>query len=256
MPTRQPPSAFHYPPTAAVAGGAALPWLRTGALFAGLHLLLIAGALYSVAMPEMRTLAGQVVMVSLDAGTDGGRPESIPPTVAPTPLAEASPPPPAAAATQPLPPPVEDGNTAAPEIPVAATAVASTTASESPATNTAAAALPVAATPGASAAAGGADKAVADNYFGQLKRWLDQNKRYPVAAKKQKQQGVAVVTFTIDRRGQLLSSRIQRSSGHAALDEAALALLARAAPMPRLPDAMTMQTLTLTLPIDYSLITQ
>jgi len=93
-------------------------------------------------------------------------------------------------------------------------------------------------------------------YFGQLAGWLNRHKRYPTAARKAKQQGVVTVNFTIDRRGALLDARIERSSGHALLDEAALALLQRAAPMPRLPDALGLQTLTVSLPVDYSLITQ
>lgn len=94
------------------------------------------------------------------------------------------------------------------------------------------------------------------SYFSQLNGWLNRHKRYPAAAKKAKQQGVVIVNFTIDRRGALLSSRIERSSGQALLDDAALALLQRAAPMPRIPDSMGLQTLTVSLPIDYSLITR
>lgn len=243
MPPSHPLSAFHYPPVAEVANGAAMPWRRAAALFAGLHLAVALVLLYAPEPAAVRTQAGEVVMVSVDAAIDGGRPDRLPPPREPLPPTTV---PPATTAAE-LPPPLpamETGNIAPPEAAVAATP---TTSASAPADTTAAAAPP---------AAAGADKAVADSYFSQLKRWLDQNKRYPVAAKKQKQQGVAVVTFTIDRRGQLLSSRIHRSSGHAVLDEAALALLARAAPMPRLPEGMTMPTLTLTLPIDYSLITQ
>jgi protein TonB len=93
-------------------------------------------------------------------------------------------------------------------------------------------------------------------YFSQLKGWLNRNKRYPTAAKKARQQGVVIVNFTIDRRGMLLDSHVEKSSGHALLDDAALALLQRAAPMPRIPESMGLQVLSISLPIDYSLITR
>ena len=93
------------------------------------------------------------------------------------------------------------------------------------------------------------------SYFGQISAWIDANKDYPAECKKHKQQGAVVVKFTIGRDGQLLASAIKQSSGHALLDQAALATLARAAPFPPIPDFVGRETLSIAVPIDYALIT-
>lgn len=93
------------------------------------------------------------------------------------------------------------------------------------------------------------------SYYGLLMAWLNQHKRYPPQLKKSKTQGVVQVRFTIDSAGYLLSSRIEKSSGHPRLDEAALMMLADASPMPEIPVAMGREKLTLVIPVEYSLIT-
>lgn len=103
---------------------------------------------------------------------------------------------------------------------------------------------------------GAAQRGGQASYFGKLKAWLNQHKKYPVAAKKEKQQGTVTVTFTIDRNGRLLASRVEKSSGNSVLDNAALELLRKASPMPRIPDTMPQAQLVVTLPVEYSLITR
>lgn len=93
-------------------------------------------------------------------------------------------------------------------------------------------------------------------YFGKLKAWLNAHKTYPAALKKAKTQGTVVLTFTISRSGELLSSRIVTGSGEPGLDQAALDMLQRSSPMPPLPDELGLDTLTLTIPVEYSLITR
>ncbi|HEX5277804.1 MAG TPA: energy transducer TonB, partial [Fluviicoccus sp.] len=93
-------------------------------------------------------------------------------------------------------------------------------------------------------------------YFGKLKAWLNAHKTYPAALKKAKTQGTVLLTFTIGRSGELLSSRIVTGSGEPGLDQAALDMLQRASPMPPLPDELGLDKLTLTIPVEYSLITR
>ena len=92
------------------------------------------------------------------------------------------------------------------------------------------------------------------DYFSLLIAWLNQHKDYPTAVKKKKQQGTVVLAFSIDRSGTVLTSRIQESSGYPLLDQAALDMLARANPLPAMPDSMPRQRLRLAVPIEYSLI--
>jgi periplasmic protein TonB len=68
----------------------------------------------------------------------------------------------------------------------------------------------------------------------QLMSHIERFKRYPDKA--HGALGSARVSFTIDQDGHLLSSSIIQSSGQATLDDEALAILARAQPLPRPPD--------------------
>ena len=61
--------------------------------------------------------------------------------------------------------------------------------------------------------------------------------------------GTARVGVTIDRNGRLVSRRLAGSSGSSALDGAALAIVARAAPYPRFLPGMTEAQISLTVPL-------
>jgi periplasmic protein TonB len=64
---------------------------------------------------------------------------------------------------------------------------------------------------------------------------LEHNKRYPATARARDEQGVTQFGFRIDADGHLMSRRIVKSSGSAALDAETLALLERAQPYPPPP---------------------
>ncbi len=155
------------------------------------------------------------------------------PEVEPEPIAEATMPEPVAVAPTPSPAPVEPvvAEVTPPPMPV-----------ETPA--------PPLAKPVSAAQARREQNA----YVRALMAWLLKYRVYPDAAKKDKAQGVVQVRFTIDRGGRVLASSVQKSGGHAALDAAALDVLSRASPVPPMPDSMRMSKLTITLPIEYSLI--
>ena len=79
---------------------------------------------------------------------------------------------------------------------------------------------------------------------------LERYKRYPAQARGE--QGETTLTFTIDRQGHLLSSRVIRSAGSAALDAAALAMLGRAQPFLPPPAGIADEQLTITVPVRYN----
>jgi TonB family protein len=74
---------------------------------------------------------------------------------------------------------------------------------------------------------------------------LDRHKQYPSAARSRGAQGIVVVGFRIGGDGNVLASHVAKSSGSAALDEEALAVLKRASPLPVPPEALVMADLTL-----------
>lgn len=92
-------------------------------------------------------------------------------------------------------------------------------------------------------------------YLRELMAWLAKHRVYPAEARKQKVQGVVQVRFLIDRDGRLLSAAIQRSAQSRLLDDAAIDVLRRANPMPAFPEALDRQRLSVSLPIDFSLVT-
>lgn len=86
-----------------------------------------------------------------------------------------------------------------------------------------------------------------------LMRRLQQFKRYPGDAQARGEQGVAMLAFSVDRDGHVLSRKIVHSSGHADLDNEVLAMIERAQPLPAFPRSMTANELSLTVPIRFSL---
>jgi protein TonB len=96
----------------------------------------------------------------------------------------------------------------------------------------------------------------ARGYFGQISAWIDANKAYPVECKKDKEQGAVIVKFTIARDGRLLGAAVKTASGYERLDRAALDTLSRAAPFPPIPDFIDRDTLSISVPIEYSLVTE
>lgn len=92
-------------------------------------------------------------------------------------------------------------------------------------------------------------------YIAALMRQLNRHKTYPAALKKAKIEGRVVLQFTLDRSGRLVASSVKQGSGSAELDRAALEMLARANPLPAIPDFMERDELALAIPVEYSLIT-
>jgi TonB family protein len=87
-----------------------------------------------------------------------------------------------------------------------------------------------------------------------LLSWLEQHKRYPMAARRNGVEGSVLVRFVLDADGRLLEKELLQSSGSRHLDSAAMKLLTRAAPYPDLPERLLAETLEVRLPIEYRLV--
>jgi protein TonB len=79
---------------------------------------------------------------------------------------------------------------------------------------------------------------------------LERRKRYPAAARKRREEGTVLVRFAIDGGGNVLSAGLVRSSGHAELDKAVLALVRRASPVPPPPTGAPRQ---ITAPVRFTI---
>ncbi len=101
----------------------------------------------------------------------------------------------------------------------------------------------------APAAPRAASNAVA-TWEGQVLAALERKRRYPPAAQLLRQQGVAHVRFRMDRGGKVLWTRLERSSGFAELDRAAVETPKRAQPLPAIP-ADRPDQLELVVPVEF-----
>jgi protein TonB len=87
----------------------------------------------------------------------------------------------------------------------------------------------------------------------RLLRHLDQNKRYPKTSQRRRQQGTAMLRFTMDAEGNVLSFRLEKTSGYEALDEEVLAMIKRAEPLPKIPADLGRDRLELVVPVQFAL---
>ena len=94
-------------------------------------------------------------------------------------------------------------------------------------------------------------RAAVATWRNQIVTILERNKRYPSEARGRGEQGVTRLAFSIDAEGHLLSSRIVRSSGSAALDAETLALVQRAQPFPPPPPELAGSEMTV--PVSFNI---
>ncbi|MDR1084430.1 MAG: TonB family protein [Deltaproteobacteria bacterium] len=89
-------------------------------------------------------------------------------------------------------------------------------------------------------------------YKSQISRKLNRYKKYPPEAVAKQLNGVVRVYFRIDAQGQVSAARMTASSGQAALDQEAMALLKRCAPFPPIPKGLGLASLELNVPVSFS----
>ncbi|MCM8738156.1 energy transducer TonB [Azospirillum sp. A1-3] len=104
--------------------------------------------------------------------------------------------------------------------------------------------------PAATAPSAAPSRAV-PSWQGRLLSHLERHKRYPRAAQTRRQEGVTQVRFTIDRDGNVLSVRLDRSSGVPSLDEETVEMVRRASPLPAPPEEMAKDRIELVVPVQF-----
>jgi protein TonB len=112
--------------------------------------------------------------------------------------------------------------------------------------------------PKAEGAASGSQSAASSaplppDYLSRLLAHLNEYKRYPFAARSHRAQGTVMLHFTMDRMGRVLSYDVSASSGSAELDDAALAMIRDAQPLPPVPASYPGTVLDFVLPVVFSL---
>lgn len=99
----------------------------------------------------------------------------------------------------------------------------------------------------------GGDVGVRRSYFARLAAVLAKHKRYPIKSRRQGNEGVALLSFTVDRLGRVTTSAIRQSSGFDDLDRAVMKMLKSAEPLPPFPIEMADATLSISIPVAFQL---
>lgn len=210
------------------------PRVRAALLTAGVIALPLLGSLIAWQAAPVHTVAASPLTVfDVAAPSEAAPPEPLPPPP------EESAPSPAEAVPAPL---------AAPPAASSAPPIAAPVAMVSPPVPVAANAKPPspAPAPAVPATAGTMD------WQSRVLGRLNAVKRYPASARARRQQGVALIRFSVDRAGVVRDVALARSSGFALLDREALALPKRASPLPPPPEDMLEAAASLVVPVDFS----
>jgi TonB family protein len=92
-----------------------------------------------------------------------------------------------------------------------------------------------------------------DDYLDRVRRHLEQYKRYPEVALKNKEEGTVTVAFTVAHDGTVTKAWIAHSSGNPLLDEAALAMLHDGSPVPPVPEQYWDRSGPIIMPVNFSI---
>ena len=90
-------------------------------------------------------------------------------------------------------------------------------------------------------------------YLSEVRRLLDRNKHYPPMARRQHQEGVVVLRFTIAASGRVEATSVQRSCGHALLDQEAQETVRRVRAFPPFPPGLDRDRITIEIPLAFRL---
>lgn len=109
---------------------------------------------------------------------------------------------------------------------------------------------PLAAASATLASSGPASTAV-PNWRSLVVRRLEHFKHYPAASQMRRQEGTTYLHFTMNRNGNILSARVEKSSGFSELDDETLALIRRADPLPPPPAEISGDSIELVVPVRF-----
>jgi protein TonB len=98
-----------------------------------------------------------------------------------------------------------------------------------------------------------ASRAQVDSWYGHIVTQLERHKSYPPVARERGETGVVQLAFSIDREGHVVSSRIVKSSGYAALDRETIATVRRAQPFPAPPAGIEGEKFDFTVPMKFNI---
>lgn len=99
------------------------------------------------------------------------------------------------------------------------------------------------------------DLEAARNLYGSLlSRAIAKYKQYPKIAQMRGWEGEVLLEVHCDEKGQVISTEIKKSSGHKVLDDQAIAMVQKAAPLPQPPEILrSSKKLVILVPVPFTL---
>jgi periplasmic protein TonB len=94
---------------------------------------------------------------------------------------------------------------------------------------------------------------IKNRYLDELYQIINENKVYPIIARKLNQTGIVKVSFTILKNGEIQNIEIKESSGFTLLDNAAQNILKKISKIKPIPSELDQDKLKIILPIVYQL---
>lgn len=92
-----------------------------------------------------------------------------------------------------------------------------------------------------------------EDFISVLATHLAHHKQYPVEARRRRITGIVTVHFRFGTDGMLQDCQVIESSGNRLLDAEALAMLRRAQPLPPIPPEIGTDSMSVNLPVEFSL---
>jgi protein TonB len=89
-------------------------------------------------------------------------------------------------------------------------------------------------------------------YKAQLRSRIEENKFYPMAARRMGQTGTVIIAFTLLEDGSIIDVRIDSSSGNSRLDSAGLEAVKKVGKFKAIPSEFNASTLDMSVPIKFS----
>lgn len=90
-----------------------------------------------------------------------------------------------------------------------------------------------------------------ERYLTILRERIDRYKKYPLMARKSRQQGVVLVEFKLSKEGTLQDCQLKKSCGYRLLDRAALQAVKAAAPFPEVPSKIELYMTSFIVPVRF-----
>lgn len=103
------------------------------------------------------------------------------------------------------------------------------------------------------ARSGGGEISAHGDYIAAVRKWLQEQKRYPRRARVRMIRGEAMLSFMLDRSGRVVSYELRKSTGHDVLDREVLAMIRRASPMPPFPPGLRREKMDFNVPVNFDM---